>query len=34
VRTHTLHHPLAYKVREVGDYALNANYPDYSSGYS
>jgi alkylation response protein AidB-like acyl-CoA dehydrogenase len=27
VRTHSLHDPLSYKVREVGDYALNDRYP-------
>ncbi|WP_214105293.1 acyl-CoA dehydrogenase family protein [Acrocarpospora catenulata] len=26
-RTHTLHDPLAYKLREVGDYTLNGVYP-------
>jgi alkylation response protein AidB-like acyl-CoA dehydrogenase len=34
VRTHTLHHPLAYKTREVGDYALNGTYPNYRLGYA
>ena len=28
VRTHTLHDPLAYKLREVGDYVLNGRYPE------
>jgi len=28
VRTHTLHDPLAYKVREVGDYFLNDQLPE------
>jgi alkylation response protein AidB-like acyl-CoA dehydrogenase len=27
VRTLTLHDPLDYKVREVGDFALNSRYP-------
>jgi alkylation response protein AidB-like acyl-CoA dehydrogenase len=34
VRTHTLHHPLAWKIREVGDWALNGNYPNYRLGYA
>ncbi|HLY56382.1 MAG TPA: acyl-CoA dehydrogenase family protein [Stellaceae bacterium] len=34
IRTHTLHHPLAYKTREVGDYALNGAYPNYKLGYA
>ena len=28
VRTHSLHDPLAYKVLEVGRYAVNGQYPD------
>ncbi len=32
-RTHTLHDPLAYKIRELGDYALNGRYPAVT-GYS
>jgi alkylation response protein AidB-like acyl-CoA dehydrogenase len=28
VRTHTLHDPLAYKIREVGDYFLNDRIPE------
>jgi alkylation response protein AidB-like acyl-CoA dehydrogenase len=27
LRTHTLHDPLAYKLRELGDWALNGSYP-------
>jgi len=34
VRTHSLHHPLAWKTREVGDWALNGAYPNYKSGYA
>jgi alkylation response protein AidB-like acyl-CoA dehydrogenase len=34
VRTHSLHHPLAWKTREVGDWALNGTYPNYKSGYA
>ena len=30
VRTHTLHDPVAYKAREVGDWALNAKGPEFS----
>lgn len=32
-RTHTLHDPLAYKIRELGEYALNGRYPAVT-GYS
>jgi alkylation response protein AidB-like acyl-CoA dehydrogenase len=34
IRTHTLHHPLAYKTKEIGDYVLNGTYPDYRLGYA
>ncbi|WP_083245627.1 acyl-CoA dehydrogenase family protein [Paraburkholderia nodosa] len=27
LRTHTLHDPLAYKIREIGEWALNRTYP-------
>lgn len=30
LRTHTVHDPVAYKAREVGDWALNANAPEFS----
>lgn len=30
VRTHTVHDPVAYKAREVGDWALNRNPPEFS----
>ncbi len=30
VRTHTLHDPVAYKAREVGDFALNGRIPSVS----
>jgi alkylation response protein AidB-like acyl-CoA dehydrogenase len=30
VRTHTLHDPVAYKAKEVGDWALNARGPEFS----
>lgn len=30
VRTHTVHDPVAYKAREVGDWALNARAPEFS----
>ncbi len=30
VRTHTLHDPVAYKYREVGDFYLNDRVPDFS----
>ncbi|NUS66854.1 MAG: acyl-CoA dehydrogenase, partial [Ensifer adhaerens] len=30
VRTHTLHDPVAYKAREVGDFALNGRIPPVS----
>jgi alkylation response protein AidB-like acyl-CoA dehydrogenase len=28
VRTHTVHDPVAYKLREVGDYILNGRFPE------
>jgi hypothetical protein len=27
LRTHTLHDPLAYKIREIGEWALKRTYP-------
>ncbi|UZJ23904.1 acyl-CoA dehydrogenase family protein [Rhodococcus antarcticus] len=30
LRTHTLHDPVAYKAREVGDWALNRRAPEFS----
>ncbi|MGM9949179.1 MAG: acyl-CoA dehydrogenase family protein [Lysinibacillus sp.] len=30
VRTHTLHDPIDYKIRDVGQYALHQKYPDIS----
>lgn len=30
VRTHTLHDPVAYKAREVGDWSLNRRAPEFS----
>lgn len=30
IRTHTLHDPVAYKAREVGDWALNGRGPEFS----
>ncbi|OBJ83249.1 acyl-CoA dehydrogenase family protein [Mycobacterium sp. 1245852.3] len=30
LRTHTLHDPVAYKAREVGDWALNHRHPQFS----
>ncbi|MEC1178931.1 acyl-CoA dehydrogenase family protein [Metasolibacillus meyeri] len=30
VRTHTLHDPIAYKLRDIGDFALNRKYPQIS----
>lgn len=30
LRTHTLHDPVAYKAREVGDWALNRRRPEFS----
>lgn len=30
IRTHTVHDPVAYKAREVGDWALNRRAPDFS----
>ena len=27
LRTHSLHDPLAYKIRELGEWALNRTYP-------
>ncbi|GAA4735083.1 acyl-CoA dehydrogenase family protein [Phytohabitans rumicis] len=30
VRTHTLHDPVAYKRREVGDHYLNGAYPEFT----
>lgn len=30
IRTHTLHDPVAYKAREVGDWALNHRGPEFS----
>lgn len=30
IRTHTVHDPVAYKAREVGDWALNARGPEFS----
>jgi alkylation response protein AidB-like acyl-CoA dehydrogenase len=30
VRTHTVHDPVAYKAREVGDWALNQRAPEFS----
>ncbi|HLU58023.1 MAG TPA: acyl-CoA dehydrogenase family protein [Pseudonocardia sp.] len=30
VRTHTLHDPVAYKRREVGDHFLNGTYPEFT----
>lgn len=30
LRTHTLHDPVAYKAREVGDWALNGRAPEFS----
>ncbi len=30
VRTHTVHDPVAYKAREVGDWRLNGNAPEFS----
>jgi alkylation response protein AidB-like acyl-CoA dehydrogenase len=30
VRTHTVHDPVAYKAREVGDWALNRRGPEFS----
>jgi alkylation response protein AidB-like acyl-CoA dehydrogenase len=30
VRTHTLHDPVAYKRREVGDHYLNGTYPPFT----
>jgi alkylation response protein AidB-like acyl-CoA dehydrogenase len=32
VRTHTLHDPVVYKTREVGDFALNDNVPEPDGG--
>ena len=33
LRTHTLHDPVAYKVREIGDFVLNDALPE-PNGYS
>jgi alkylation response protein AidB-like acyl-CoA dehydrogenase len=30
LRTHTVHDPVAYKAREVGDWALNRRHPEFS----
>ena len=30
VRTHTVHDPVAYKAREVGDWVLNRRAPEFS----
>jgi alkylation response protein AidB-like acyl-CoA dehydrogenase len=30
VRTHTLHDPVFYKAREIGDFALNGHIPGVS----
>jgi alkylation response protein AidB-like acyl-CoA dehydrogenase len=30
VRTHIVHDPVAYKAREVGDWALNHRAPEFS----
>lgn len=30
LRTHTLHDPVAYKAREVGDWVLNHRHPEFS----
>ena len=30
VRTHTLHDPIDYKIRDIGQYALNQKYPEIS----
>ena len=30
LRTHTVHDPVAYKAREVGDWALNRRGPEFS----
>lgn len=30
IRTHTVHDPVAYKAREVGDWVLNAEAPEFS----
>ncbi|MBF9266412.1 monooxygenase, partial [Acidovorax cattleyae] len=30
LRTHTLHDPLAYKLRELGEWALQQRHPDPS----
>jgi alkylation response protein AidB-like acyl-CoA dehydrogenase len=30
LRTHTVHDPVAYKAREVGDWALNRRAPEFS----
>jgi alkylation response protein AidB-like acyl-CoA dehydrogenase len=30
LRTHTLHDPVAYKAREVGDWTLNRRRPEFS----
>lgn len=30
VRTHTLHDPVAYKRRELGDYYLNHRFPTFT----
>ena len=31
VRTHSLHDPIDYKIRDIGQYALNAKYPEISA---
>ncbi len=31
VRTHSLHDPLAHKVKEIGDFALNGNAPEFAA---
>ena len=30
LRTHTVHDPVAYKAREVGDWVLNSHHPEFS----
>lgn len=30
IRTHTLHHQVAYRAREIGDWALNRRGPEFS----
>lgn len=31
VRTHTLHDPVDYKIRDLGNYTLNNIYPEISA---